>query len=270
MLLYAYSLIAIMKKFLKLPKGDKYVGEHIDGKPHGKGTYTFFNGDKYVGKFKNDNLHGQGTYTFSNGDKYIGEYNDGKYYGQGTYTSANGDKYVGEWKDDKRNGQGTYTFANGDKYVGEFEDDLRHGQGTYTFANGDKYAGEFKNGFLNLYKLSPLYKVSQIDTWFNKKNKKKFYMIQDFSSGTITIDTKDYKNFTLKTPPKIFDSIIDVNLKDNDGVNFESKDLNKKDLEKIYQIFEDGYEEALEKIGFKIDPDLVKYEFTGGFNAEKI
>ena len=213
-----------MKKIFRLPKGDKYVGEHIDGKPHGQGTYTFANGDKYVGKFKNDNLHGQGTYA----------------------------------------------FANGDKYVGEFNDDKRHGQGTYTFVNGEKYSGEFKDGFLNLYKLSPLYKISQIDTWFNKKNKKKFYMIQDFSSGTITIDTKDYKNFNLKNPPKIFDSIIYVNLKDNDGVNFESKDLNKKDLEKIYQLFEDGYEEALEKIGFKIDPDLVKYEFTGGFNAEKI
>ena len=236
-----------MKKILKLPEGDKYVGEHIDGKPHGQGTYTFANGDKYVGKFKNDNLHGQGTYAFANGDKYVGEYKEGNYYGQGTYTSANGDKYVGEFKDDKR-----------------------HGQGTYTFVNGEKYSGKFKDGFLNLYKLSPLYKISQIDTWFNKKNKKKFNMIQDFSSGTITIDTKDYKNFNLKNPPKIFDSIINVNLKDNDGVNFESKDLNKKDLEKIYQLFEDGYEEGLEKIGFKIDPDLVKYEFTGGFNAEKI
>ena len=158
----------------------------------------------------------------------------------------------------------------GDKYVGEKIDGKPHGKGTYTFANGEKYAGEFKDGFLNLYKLSPLYKVSQTDTWFNKKNKKKFYMIQDFSSGTITIDIKDYKNFNIKKPPKIFDSIIDVNLEDNDGVDFESKDLNKKDLEKICQLFEDGYEEALEKIGFEIDPDLVKYEFAGGFNAQKI
>ncbi len=181
-----------------------------------------------------------------------------------------GDTYVGEHIDGKPHGQGTYTFANGGKYTGEFKDDTRNGQGTFTFANGDKYTGEFKDGFLNLYKLSPLYKVSQIDTWFNKKNKKKFYMIQEFSSGTITIDIKDYKNFNLKKPPKVFDSIIDVNLEDNDGVDFESKDLNKKDLEKIYQLFEDGYEEALEKIGFKIDPDLVKYEFIGGFNAVKI
>jgi len=236
-----------MKKIFKLPKGDKYVGEHINSKPHGQGTYTFFNGDKYVGKFKNDKPHGQETYTFSNGDKYAGEYKDGNYYGQGTYT-----------------------FANGDKYVGKFKNDKRHGQGTYTFFNGGKYAGEFKDGFLNLYKLSPLYKVSQIDTWFNKKNKKKFYMIQDFSSGTITIDPKDYKNFNLEKPPKIFHSIIDVNLEDNDGVIFKSKDFKDKDLEKINQIFERGYEEALEKIGFKIAPDQVKYEFVGGFNAKKI
>ena len=121
-----------------------------------------------------------------------------------------------------------------------------------------------------LYKLSPLVKVSQIDTWFNKKNKKKFYMIQDFYSGAITIDTQDYKNFNLKNPPKIFHSIIDINLENNDGIIFKSKDLKNKDLEKINQIFEEGYEEALEKIGFKIDPDQVKYEFIGGFSAQKI
>jgi hypothetical protein len=157
---------------------------------------------------------------------------------------------------------GINTLENG-KMINDTDKEL-------TYFPTEINTGEFKDGFLNLYKLSPLYKVSQIDTWFNKKNKKKFYMIQDFSSGTITIDPKDYKNFNLKKPPKIFHSIIDVNLEDNDGVIFESKDFKDKDLEKINQIFERGYEEALEKIGFKIDPDLVKYEFVGGFNAKKI
>ncbi len=47
-----------MKKNFKLPKGDKYVGEHIDGKPHGQGTYTFANGNKYVGEWKDDKRNG--------------------------------------------------------------------------------------------------------------------------------------------------------------------------------------------------------------------
>jgi hypothetical protein len=149
--------------------GNKYVGEHKDGKPNGQGTYTFANGniyvgefkdgkrngqftvtfargDKYVGEYKDDMQNGQGTYTFANGNKYVGEYKDGKRSGQGTFTFANGNKHVGEYKDDKRNGQGTVTFAdNGDKYVGEFKDDKFNGQGTFTFANGNKYVGEFKD-----------------------------------------------------------------------------------------------------------------------------
>ena len=54
------------------------------------------------------------------------------------------------------------------------------------------------------------------------------------------------------------------------GIGNRAAMFEKKDLEKICQLFEDGYEEALEKIGFEIDPDLVKYEFAGGFNAQKI
>jgi len=52
--------------------GDKYVGEHREGKRHGQGTYTFgpssqWRGDKYVGEFRDNESHGQGTYTFANG-----------------------------------------------------------------------------------------------------------------------------------------------------------------------------------------------------------
>ena len=114
--------------------GDKYVGEHRDGKRNGQGTYTHANGNKYVGEFRDDKPHGQGTYTFAIGGKYVGELRDGKYNGQGTYYSLadnqfKGDKYVGEYKDNKKHGQGTYTFANGDKYVGEWRDNMRRGQG---------------------------------------------------------------------------------------------------------------------------------------------
>ena len=33
---------------------EKYEGKTKDGKPHGKGTYTFSNGNKYVGEWKDD------------------------------------------------------------------------------------------------------------------------------------------------------------------------------------------------------------------------
>jgi len=152
--------------------GNKYVGEHKNGKPNGQGTYTFANGsiyvgehkdgrrngqfsvtfasgDKYVGGYKDDKIDGQGTYTFANGSIYVGEFKDGKRNGQGTFTTAKGDKYVGEYKDDKLDGQGTYTFASGNIYVGEHKDGKPNGHGTYTFANGNKYVGEHKDGKRN-------------------------------------------------------------------------------------------------------------------------
>ena len=103
--------------------GNKFVGEHKDGKYNGQGTYFFladnqFKGDKYVGEYKDNKVNGQGTYTFANGNKYVGEFKDGTYNGQGTFfyladDQWKGDKYVGEWKDGKRNGQGIKFLANG-------------------------------------------------------------------------------------------------------------------------------------------------------------
>ena len=38
--------------------GDKYVGEHKDGKYHGQGAYSFADGKRYVGAFKDSDLNG--------------------------------------------------------------------------------------------------------------------------------------------------------------------------------------------------------------------
>jgi TPR repeat protein len=139
--------------------GNKYVGELRNGKPHGKGTYTYSSsgqraGYKYVGEFKNGLRNGQGVFTFPGGNKYVGEFKNGKFNGQGTYSFSNGGKYVGEFRDNLYNGQGVFTYPDGDKYVGEFKNDKYNGQGTYTFSPsgqwaGDKYVGEFKDNNYN-------------------------------------------------------------------------------------------------------------------------
>ena len=56
------------------PKGSKYVGEFVDDKQHGQGTYSILDGgkytdrDEYVGKFKDEKFNGEGIYTqYSNG-----------------------------------------------------------------------------------------------------------------------------------------------------------------------------------------------------------
>ena len=82
-------------------EGDKYIGEVINGKPHGEGTYLYANGDKYVGEFVNDKRHGQGTYTWASGDKYVGGYFNDQRQGSGTFTYADGDQYIGKFIDGK-------------------------------------------------------------------------------------------------------------------------------------------------------------------------
>ncbi len=85
-------------------------------------TFNYDNGDKYVGDVVNGLPHGQGTYTRSNGDKYVGEWKDGLPDGHGTDTSSDGRKYVGEFKDGKKHGQGIYAFPYGYQYIGELRD----------------------------------------------------------------------------------------------------------------------------------------------------
>tara|TARA_Y100000031_G_C8144579_1_gene349287 strand:- start:500 stop:907 length:408 start_codon:yes stop_codon:yes gene_type:complete len=114
-----------------------------------------------------------------------------------------------------------------------------------------------------IYRLSPSIMVRQTEKWSKEKNS--FDMIQDFSSGHIDIDTNDYENFDLKKPPKIFHSIIDIDLSDNDGVEFKSKNTK---IEKIQEIFDEGFEAALEENGWERDPDSVEYEFIGDIDFE--
>ena len=42
--------------------GDSYTGEYVDGKPHGKGEYTWNSGQNYVGDFFKGKKHGNGIF----------------------------------------------------------------------------------------------------------------------------------------------------------------------------------------------------------------
>ena len=43
--------------------GDKYEGDFVDGKRHGKGVNTWANRAKYDGDWKDDKRHGKGVFT---------------------------------------------------------------------------------------------------------------------------------------------------------------------------------------------------------------
>jgi hypothetical protein len=98
-----------------------YVGEVLDGVPHGKGIFNFSDGASYVGEFKGGLKHRFGTFI-----------------------TAMGEKWVGQFREDDRHGQGTYTWPDGQKYIGEFRDDAAwHGT---TFLKNGEVKGHTRDG----------------------------------------------------------------------------------------------------------------------------
>ena len=102
--------------------GTTYVGNFVNGKMHGKGTFTYSDGATYFGDFKDGEESGKGTFIcWQHGSKYVGDFLNGKKHGNGTYNFPDGANYVGEWKDGYRDGDGAYTFKNGKTKIGKFK-----------------------------------------------------------------------------------------------------------------------------------------------------
>ena len=62
--------------------GSKYVGEFMNGKKNGQGTFTWADGSKYVGGWMDGKMHGQGTFTKDDGAIVKGLFKNGKYVGE--------------------------------------------------------------------------------------------------------------------------------------------------------------------------------------------
>lgn len=131
------------KVSLELPVGE-YVGEVIDGVPHGRGTMTYHPGNtyrEYKGEWKDGKFHGRGELIYTKGDKFSGQWENGLLHGQGIQEFENGSKYIGQFVKGKSEGKGTMRYADGDKYVGDWKNDQKHGQGRIDYNNGSSYTG---------------------------------------------------------------------------------------------------------------------------------
>jgi len=140
-----YSIWTNCKGSFVSEDGHKYSGQFLDGKIL-KGISIFPGGAKYVGDFLNFKPHGYGTFAWTNGDRYFGEWKNGKVSGTGTKSWKDGREYSGEFMNDKLHGNGTLYYPDGKKYVGEFINGNRHGEGTITFPDGTAYMGKFLAG----------------------------------------------------------------------------------------------------------------------------
>jgi hypothetical protein len=145
--------------------GDIYDGNLENGKPNGKGVYTFVNGNVYEGDFVDGMFDGKGTKKWKNGSSYTGDFKKDKMNGKGIYKFANGTTYDGSFVDDQFEGQGIKKFVNGVTYEGQFKKDEFSGIGVYKWGNGNTYKGEFKNDMFNgkgtIIKLNGYYKKGE-------------------------------------------------------------------------------------------------------------
>lgn len=106
--------------------GGIYKGEWKNGHMQGNGEFHFTRegkerGDRFVGEWLASKPHGKGIYYYRNLDRYEGEWVDGQKHGRGTLFLANGDKYESDWRNGDRKGRGRWTGANGNTFT---QDDL--------------------------------------------------------------------------------------------------------------------------------------------------
>jgi hypothetical protein len=125
--------------------GHKYEGLFKNGKII-EGMALFPGGAKYIGEFLNFKPHGYGTFAWKNGDKYFGDWINGQSNGMGTKIWKNGREYSGSFKNDQLHGAGTFYYPDGKKYVGDFINGKRDGEGTFIFLDGTSFIGNFKSG----------------------------------------------------------------------------------------------------------------------------
>ena len=79
------------KGILRWHQGEIYIGDFVNGKRHGTGSYIYLNGTGYTGEWKNSKMDGFGTETFPDGKRYVGEFKDDKQHGEGIcYTKKYG------------------------------------------------------------------------------------------------------------------------------------------------------------------------------------
>uniref|UniRef100_A0A8V0Y8G7 Radial spoke head 1 homolog n=1 Tax=Gallus gallus TaxID=9031 RepID=A0A8V0Y8G7_CHICK len=123
--------------------GAYYVGEYLQNKKHGHGTFYYPDGSKYEGSWVDDQRHGYGEYTYANGDSYAGEWFNDNRHGQGTYIYKDtGSVYVGGWVNGIQEGEAELIHLN-HRYRGKFLNGTPVGRGKYIFDIGCEQHGEY-------------------------------------------------------------------------------------------------------------------------------
>ena len=127
-------------------KGEKYVGDFVDSRKHGKGEFTTKT-IRYEGEFNNNKMDGKGKINFIlEGHEYKGQFYNNQINGNGIFKWNNGDVYEGEMMDGKMHGFGKYKFKNGLIYEGKYSNGAKNGHGKLIYPDGRIIEIDFING----------------------------------------------------------------------------------------------------------------------------
>lgn len=133
-----------------------YIGDTLNGLPHGHGRCEFKAGQTYEGQFEHGLMHGRGCYTWQDGSSYTGIMNHHSATGTGLIVWSDGSSYEGEVQDGYRHGEGVFIDpAVPCLYEGTWQRGLRHGKGklTYDDLGHSYYEGQWFEGARHGYGL---------------------------------------------------------------------------------------------------------------------
>ena len=108
----------------------EYNGTHVHGRREGFGVFFNDQGERYEGEWLNSKRHGRGRQTIG-----------------GRFDGVGADVYEGDWVMDRKTGRGVMQYANGDCYSGGWLDDEKHGEGTHFYEEKQtRYDGVWREG----------------------------------------------------------------------------------------------------------------------------
>eukprot|EP00445_Apocalathium_hangoei_P068132 CAMPEP_0204142022 /NCGR_PEP_ID=MMETSP0361-20130328/19775_1 /ASSEMBLY_ACC=CAM_ASM_000343 /TAXON_ID=268821 /ORGANISM="Scrippsiella Hangoei, Strain SHTV-5" /LENGTH=389 /DNA_ID=CAMNT_0051095843 /DNA_START=56 /DNA_END=1225 /DNA_ORIENTATION=+ len=127
------------------PDGAKYEGQYVNGCKHGRGIFT--DGPvQYMGEFLEDKMHGQGSYLFRDRRKYFGGWVDGKMSGEGRMEWPSGAVYEGSYESGLRSGEGSMLMPDGSRHVGLWKQGKQDGAAVCEDAQGRRRSEVWSEG----------------------------------------------------------------------------------------------------------------------------
>lgn len=153
------------------PNGDYYLGNLLQGQPHGTGDLTLASGTTFSGSFDHGRYHGAGilrrdgaeihatwqhglivtshvTIHYADGSSYSGEYHpeDDSCRYRGQTSLPDGGSYTGEYALGRYDGEGILRLADGTLYEGTWERGKPHGEMLVVMPNLDRHHARFSHG----------------------------------------------------------------------------------------------------------------------------